>query len=116
MVDNVSANEILDIALEYDNNIGIDGTPLAHFICNLLDINNEDELFDRLDSLKQDKVKEIQEIANKAFVKDVEKMHDFFRLSREQFLTTYSYMSLEEYNATSEYWGWLLDESGFQLY
>ena len=34
------------------------------------------------------------------FIDDYEKMFDFFRLSKEEFLTSYSYLTEEEYDAT----------------
>lgn len=37
-----------------------------------------------------------------SFVDDEEKMRDFFKLSREEFLKSYSYLTEEEYDATLE--------------
>jgi hypothetical protein len=36
------------------------------------------------------------------FINDVEKMHDFVRLTEKEFMTTYSYLTKEEYRNTSE--------------
>ena len=39
------------------------------------------------------------------FIDDKEKMLDFFQLSKEEFLKSYSYLTEEEYNATArEVW------------
>ena len=37
------------------------------------------------------------------FVNDGEKMRDFFDLTKEEFLESYSYLTEEEYDATEEY-------------
>lgn len=37
------------------------------------------------------------------FIDDGEKMRDFFTLTKEEFLDSYSYLTEEEYNATAEY-------------
>ena len=37
------------------------------------------------------------------FVDDGEKMRDFFDLTKEEFLESYSYLTEEEYDATAEY-------------
>ena len=37
------------------------------------------------------------------FVNDGEKMRDFFDLTKEEFLESYSYLTEEEYDATAEY-------------
>ena len=37
------------------------------------------------------------------FVNDGEKMRDFFDLTKEEFLESYSYLTEEEYDATVEY-------------
>lgn len=37
------------------------------------------------------------------FVDDGEKMRDFFDLTKEEFLESYSYLTEEEYDATEEY-------------
>lgn len=37
------------------------------------------------------------------FVDDGEKMRDFFDLTKEEFLDSYSYLAEEEYDATEEY-------------
>lgn len=42
------------------------------------------------------------------FTKDWEKMYDFFVLSKEKFLETYSYLTEDDYNATKE----IVDNSG----
>ena len=36
------------------------------------------------------------------FLKDEEKMRDYFRISKEEFLKSYSYLKEEEYNATTK--------------
>lgn len=47
------------------------------------------------------KLKEILDIENSlSFLTDSEKMYDFFRISKEDFLETYSYLTEEEYQAT----------------
>ena len=38
-----------------------------------------------------------------SFVDDGEKMRDFFDLTKEEFLESYSYLTEEEYDATAEY-------------
>lgn len=35
------------------------------------------------------------------FIDDKEKMHDFFRLTKEEFLSSYSYLTEEEYDNTA---------------
>lgn len=35
-----------------------------------------------------------------SFISDKEKMRDFFRLTKKEFLESYSYLSEQEYNAT----------------
>ena len=47
------------------------------------------------------------ELVSKSFLNDWEKMRDFFVLTKEQFLRSYSYLTEEEYDATYEYWKWL---------
>lgn len=37
------------------------------------------------------------------FINDGEKMRDFFTLTKEEFLDSYSYLTEEEYNVTAEY-------------
>lgn len=37
------------------------------------------------------------------FIDDGEKMRDFFALTKEKFLDSYSYLTEEEYDATTEY-------------
>ena len=37
------------------------------------------------------------------FVDDEEKMKDFFELTKEEFLESYSYLTEEEYDATADY-------------
>lgn len=41
-------------------------------------------------------------IYGKDFLDDKEKMKDFYLLSKEEFLSSYSYMTEEEYNATQK--------------
>ena len=36
------------------------------------------------------------------FITDIEKMRDFFEISKEKFLFSYSYLKEEEYNLTAE--------------
>ena len=36
------------------------------------------------------------------FITDIEKMRDFFEISKEEFLFSYSYLKEEEYNLTAE--------------
>ena len=36
------------------------------------------------------------------FITDIEKMRDFFKISKEEFLFSYSYLKEEEYNLTAE--------------
>ena len=36
------------------------------------------------------------------FTTDIEKMRDFFEISKEEFLFSYSYLKEEEYNLTTE--------------
>ena len=43
----------------------------------------------------------------KTFITDAEKMYDFFILSKDEFLESYSYLTEEEYDATKEYVGLL---------
>ena len=44
---------------------------------------------------------------NKTFVLDIAKMADFKKLSKEEFLQTYSYLTEEEYEVTKLYLDWL---------
>ena len=39
---------------------------------------------------------------NNTFIDDEEKMRDFYELTKEEFLTSYSYLTEEEYDATRE--------------
>lgn len=41
------------------------------------------------------------------FITDVEKMNDFQRLTKEEFLKSYSYLTEDEYDATALYLKWL---------
>ncbi len=52
---------------------------------------------------------EISEIASKSFINDWEKMRDFFALTKEEFLHSYSYLTENEYDATDDYYQWLTD-------
>ena len=36
------------------------------------------------------------------FITDIEKMRDFFKISKEEFLMSYSYLDEVEYNLTAE--------------
>lgn len=36
------------------------------------------------------------------FITDIEKMRDFFKVSKEEFLLSYSYLEEEEYDLTAE--------------
>lgn len=44
----------------------------------------------------------MKEKINKSFIKDVEKMNDFYILTKTEFLNSYSYITEEEYNNTRE--------------
>ena len=46
-------------------------------------------------------------MAGKSFIGDWEKMRDFYKLTREEFLSSYSYLTEEEYDATVYYDAWL---------
>ena len=48
-------------------------------------------------------------LASKSFITDWEKMKDFFVLTKEEFLQSYSYLTETEYDATYAYWTWLTD-------
>ena len=37
------------------------------------------------------------------FIDDIEKMKDFYTLSKEEFLKSYSYLKEEDYNATMKH-------------
>ena len=39
---------------------------------------------------------------NNTFIDDKEKMRDFYELTKEEFLASYSYLTEEEYDATRE--------------
>ena len=39
---------------------------------------------------------------NNTFIDDKEKMRDFYELTKEEFLASYSYLTEEEYDATME--------------
>lgn len=43
---------------------------------------------------------ENKEKGHSSFLMDDEKMHDFFRISKEEFLFSYSYLREESYNDT----------------
>ena len=43
---------------------------------------------------------ENKEIGHESFLMDDEKMHDFFRISKEEFLFSYSYLREESYDDT----------------
>ena len=45
---------------------------------------------------------------SKTFIMDVAKMADFKVLSKAEFLQSYSYLTEEEYDATSLYYNWLM--------
>ena len=45
----------------------------------------------------------MKNIQTTPFVDDGEKMRDFFDLTKEEFLSSYSYLTEEEYDATAEY-------------
>lgn len=45
----------------------------------------------------------MKSIQTTPFVDDGEKMRDFFDLTKEEFLESYSYLTEEEYDATAEY-------------
>lgn len=42
------------------------------------------------------------------FIEDVAKMADFKILSKEDFLTSYNYLTEDEYEATRLYFNWLM--------
>jgi len=44
----------------------------------------------------------------KMFITDQEKMYDFKKLSRTEFLESYSYLTEEEYDETARYVDWLM--------
>ena len=67
-----------------------DATQTTRFLSILI---NEIEKEDRKDS----------NIKITPFVNDGEKMRDFFDLTKEEFLESYSYLTEEEYDATAEY-------------
>lgn len=48
------------------------------------------------------------EIISKMFITDVAKMTDFKILSKEEFLTSYNYLTEDEYEATRLYFNWLM--------
>lgn len=48
------------------------------------------------------------EIISKMFITDVAKMADFKILSKEEFLTSYNYLTEDEYEATRLYFNWLM--------
>ena len=54
-------------------------------------------------------MEQIQKLASKSFIADAEKMRDFFDLTKEEFLNSYSYLTEEEYDATSDYFNWLVN-------
>ena len=45
---------------------------------------------------------------DKMFITDQEKMYDFKKLSRKEFLELYSYLTEEEYDETARYVDWLM--------
>lgn len=67
-----------------------DATQTTRFLSILI---NEIEKEDRKDS----------NIEINPFIDDGEKMRDFFTLTKEEFLDSYSYLTEKEYNATIEY-------------
>jgi len=44
---------------------------------------------------------EWERMSRLTFTSDYEKMRDFFQITKEEFLKSYSYMTEQEYNATS---------------
>lgn len=42
------------------------------------------------------------QILHSDFVDDIEKMRDFFEISKEEFLLSYSYLDEEDYDLTNE--------------
>ena len=51
------------------------------------------------------------EIIGKMFITDVAKMADFKVLSKEEFLTSYNYLTEDEYEATKLYFNWLMADN-----
>lgn len=45
-----------------------------------------------------------------SFITDIPKMADFKEISKEEFLSSYSYLTEEEYDATALYYEWLMRE------
>lgn len=50
------------------------------------------------------------EIINKMFITDVAKMADFKILSKKEFLTSYNYLTEDDYEATRLYFNWLITD------
>lgn len=48
------------------------------------------------------------EITEKMFITDIAKMADFKQMSKKDFLTSYSYLTEDEYDATELYYHWLM--------
>ena len=53
---------------------------------------------------------EMFEMSARSFITDWEKMRDFFHMTKKDFLQSYSYLTKEEYDATKNYWNWLISE------
>ena len=47
------------------------------------------------------------QILNKMFITDIPKMADFKVLTKEEFLSSYSYLTEDDYDATALYFDWL---------
>lgn len=47
-------------------------------------------------------------ILNQMFIGDIPKMADFKILSKEEFLSSYDYLTEDEYDATELYFNWLM--------
>lgn len=44
----------------------------------------------------------------RVFITDIDKMNDFKKLNKKEFLESYSYLTKDEYDATDLYYDWLI--------
>lgn len=54
------------------------------------------------------------DVQSQTFITDVPKMSDFNKLSKEEFLESYFYITSDEYDATKLYYDWLLRTYGLK--
>ncbi len=92
----IDQNDVIELAKRYE----VDQCDtLESFICDLLNISSE-KLYEEMNQFMTD-------MATVSFISDAEKMADFKRLSKREFLSSYSYLTEGEYDATLKYLTWL---------